>query len=145
MITKKNFFLDPITIKTIDTIRVTYFVVFILSFALTEIGRKLYRPFIYKNNIEDFGIADSVGNWGGILAQIFFGLAIINSTKKKGLRLITLYIIGYMFYEIVQPYLPRGVFDWQDIYGTIIGGIFGLLLFILIHKITKQNKVFHRF
>ena len=145
MISKSNFFLDPEKIRTIDTHRVTYFVVFILSFILTEFGRYVYRPFIYKQNINDFGIADSVGNWGGIVAQIFFGLAIINSTMRKGVRLILLYVFGYILYEIVQPYLPRGVFDWKDIYGTLIGGMIGLLLFLLTHKVIKQNKVFHRF
>ena len=29
---------------------------FMLSFGITEIGRFIYRPFIYENNINDFGI-----------------------------------------------------------------------------------------
>ena len=83
-----NFFLDKNNFLTIDTFRIYYSCLFILSFTLTEIGRYIYRPFIYNNHINDFGIADSIGNSGGILAQIFFGLMIINPSKKKGIRLI---------------------------------------------------------
>jgi glycopeptide antibiotics resistance protein len=117
----------------------------LISFGLTAIGRNIYRPFIYENNINDYGIADSMGNLGGIIVQIFFGLALINSTKKKGLRIISFFILGYILYEIAQLCLPKGVFDWKDIYGTIIGGVIGWLLFLLVHKVIKRNKIIHRF
>jgi hypothetical protein len=145
MKSKNNFFLDIENIKRLDTFRIIYFVMFMLSFGITEIGRYIYRPFIYENNINDFGIADSMGNLGGIMVQIFFGLTVFNSSNKKGLRLISFFIIGYILYEIAQPFLPKGVFDWKDIYGTIIGGLIGLLLFHLIHKVVKQNKIIYRF
>jgi len=145
MKSQNNFFLDIEKLKTIDTYRITYFVAFLISFGLTEIGRYIYRPFIYKNKIDDFGIADSMGNSGGIIVQIFFALAIINSTKKKGLRLIAFMVIGYVLYEIAQPFLPKGVFDIKDIYGTFIGGIIALILFLLIQTGIKQNKIFYKF
>lgn len=145
MKSQNNFFFDKEKIRTIDKIRIIYFVTFLISFGLTEIGRYIYRPFIYENNINDFGIADSMGNLGGIIVQIFFGLFLINSTKKKGFRIISVFVIGYILYEIIQPILPKGVFDWKDVYGTIIGGVVGLLLFLLIHKVIKQNKIYHRF
>jgi len=139
---KSNFFLDEKKIRTIDTYRIIYFVIFLISFGLTEIGRYMYRPFIYENNINDYGIADSMGNSGGIIVQLFFGLLIFNSSKIKGLRLISFFIIGYILYEIAQLFLPKGVFDWKDIYGTIIGGLIGFLVFLLIHKVIKKNKNF---
>lgn len=145
MKSQNNFFLDKEKIRTIDTIRIIYFVIFLISFGLTEIGRYIYRPFIYENNLSDFGLADSMGNLGGIIVQIFFGLALINSTKKKGLRIISFFVIGYILYEVIQPILPKGVFDWKDIYGTIIGGLIGMLMFLLIHKIIRPNKIIIRF
>lgn len=140
-----NFFVDKENFRRLDTFRIFYFLIFIFSFAITEMGRFIYRPFIYENGINDYGIADSMGNLGGIIVQIFFGLALINSSKKKGLRLICFFIIGYIIYEIVQPFLPKGVFDWKDIYGTIIGGIIGLLLFLSIRKVIKRNVIIYRF
>ena len=102
-----NFFLDKEKLRTIDTLRITYFVIFLFSFGLTELGRFVYRPFIYENNINDFGIADSKGNLGGIIVQIFFGLALVNSTKKKGLRLIGFFMIGYIRGKIGgKPVVP---------------------------------------
>jgi len=145
MKSQNNFFLDNESIRRIDIIRITYFVMFLFSFGLTEIGRYIYRPFIYENNINDYGIADSMGNLGGIIVQLFFGLTLLNPTKKKGFRLISFFIIGFIVYEIAQPFLPKGIFDWKDIYGTIIGGLIGLLLFLLIHKIVKQNKIIYKF
>ena len=142
---KSNFFLDEKKIRTIDTYRIIYFVAFLISFGITEIGRYIYRPIIYENNISDYGIADSMGNSGGIIVQLFFGLLIFNSSKIKGLRLISFFIIGYILYEIAQLFLPKGVFDWKDIYGTIIGGLIGFLVFLLIHKVIKKNKTIYRF
>jgi len=139
-----NFFTDKASIKTIDSKRIIYFVIAVLFFFLTEIGRKIYRPFIYSNNIDDYGIADSIGNSGGIIVQIFFMLAILNSPRKKVFRVIGFVVIGYILYEILQPYLPRGVFDWKDIYGTLIGGVISLFVLFFIKKIVK-NKVIYEF
>jgi hypothetical protein len=139
-----NFFTNKTSIKTIDSKRIIYCVIAVIFFFLTEIGRKIYRPFIYSNNIDDYGIADSIGNSGGIIVQIFFMLAILNSPGKKVFRVIGFIVIGYILYEILQPYLPRGVFDWKDIYGTLIGGIISLFVLIILKKIVK-NKVIYVF
>ena len=141
----KNFFLDKEKLRTIDTLRIIYLAIFLFSFGLTELGRYVYRPYIYENNINDFGIADSMGNLGGIIVQIFFGLALINSTKKKGIRLIAFFIIGYIVYEVLQPILPKRVFDWQDVFGTMIGGLIALSIFLLLHKVVRKNQILNRF
>ncbi|MGB5462830.1 MAG: hypothetical protein WBM92_05650 [Aureibaculum sp.] len=139
-----NFFTDKASIKTIDSKRIIYFLIAVLFFFLTEIGRNIYRPYIYTNNIDDYGIADSIGNSGGIIVQIFFMLAILNSPRKKVFRVIGFVVIGYIIYEILQPYLPRGVFDWKDIYGTLIGGVISLFILFILKKIVK-NKVIYEF
>ena len=140
-----NWVFDKQQFETIDLKRIVYFATSLLSFLLTEAGRFIYRPYIYENNINDFGIADSVGNWGGIVVQIFCGLAILNSTYIKGLRLIGFFVTGYILYEIIQPILPKGTFDWLDIYGTLIGGVIGLIIYMFIHLRLKENKVFYTF
>ena len=142
---KDNFFIDKEKLRTIDTVRIIYFFTFLFSFILTKFGQTTYRSYIYENKIEDFGIADSIGNSGGILVQIFFGLAILNPSRKKGLRLIVFFILGYILYEFAQLILPKGVFDWQDIYGTLIGGVVGIFVFLLIHWMVKRNKTIMKF
>jgi glycopeptide antibiotics resistance protein len=137
----KNFFTDKDSIRTIDTKRIVYLITAVLSFFGTEFGRFVYRPYIYENNINDFGLADSIGNWGGIVVQIFFGLALLNPPFNKGFRLIGLFVIGYIMYEILQPVLPKGTFDWLDVYGTLIGGAIGLLLYLIFHALIRQNNI----
>ena len=139
-----NFFTDKISIKTVDRKRIIYLVITVTFFLLTEIGRNIYRPFIYSNSIEDYGIADSIGNLGGIIVQIFFSLTILNSPKKQGFRVIGFIVIGYIIYEILQLYLPRGVFDWKDIYGTVLGGIISILIWLTIN-IFVNNKLIYKF
>lgn len=139
----KNFFTDDDAIKTIDRFRIVYFVVTVLAFFITEAGRKIYRPFIYENGINDYGIADSIGNSGGIIVQIFLMLAVLNSPPKKVFNVIGFVTTGYVIYEILQPFLPRGVFDWKDIYGTLIGGVICILIWFCMNRIVK-NKVIYK-
>lgn len=140
----RNFFTDRDSVRTIDSRRIQYLVVAIVFFIITETGRFVYRPFIYSNKLNDFGLADSIGNLGGIIVQIFFMLFVLNSPLNKGIRIIGFLVIGYIVYEIAQPYLPRGVFDWNDVYGTVIGGAIALLLLRGIHAL-KNNKLIHKF
>jgi hypothetical protein len=88
--------------------------------------------------MNDFGLADSIGNLGGILVQTFIGMTLLNPSRKQGLRLILLFIVGYIVYEILQPFLPRGTFDWMDIYGTLLGGGFGTLIFLGLHWLRNR-------
>ncbi len=137
-----NFFTDEDAIKKIDLYRIIYFIVAMMAFFVTEIGRYIYRPFIYKNGINDYGIADSIGNLGGIIVQIFLMLAILNSQNKKVLNVIGFVTIGYVIYEILQPYLPKGVFDLKDIYGSLIGGGISVLIWFIISKIVKNKDIY---
>ena len=41
------------------------------------VGRPIYRPYIYNNKINDFHIADTLGNTFGALPTIFFLIAIL--------------------------------------------------------------------
>jgi hypothetical protein len=43
---------------TLSRLRLINAPVAVLAFALTEIGRDIYRPDIYGHNVNDFGIAD---------------------------------------------------------------------------------------
>ena len=145
MAKSNNFFTDKEQFKTIDTYRIIYFITAGFWFVVTETGRFVYRPFIYDNNINDFGIADSIGNSGGIIVQIYFMLTVLNSQGRKVFRVIAFLTFGYILYEVFQLYLPRGVFDWLDIYGTLAGGVIALLFYLFLAKIIKNNKVYHKF
>jgi hypothetical protein len=70
----------------------------------------------------------------------FFGLRIFNPVFRKGLRCIIFFVPGYILYKFTQPYFPKGTFDWKDVYGTLIGALFALINFALIHIFRKSQK-----
>jgi hypothetical protein len=112
--------------------RISFFVVFILMFVITEIGRRIYRPYIYANDIFDFWIADTIGNLTGTITIIFFDFAIINPVHKIG-RLALLFItFGLIIYELAQYFSPRSILDWRDIIATLIAGVISLGIYELL-------------
>ena len=76
------------------------------------------------------------------MVQIFFMLAVFNSPKEKGIRLVGFLVLGYIVYEVAQPYMPKGVFDWKDVYGTIIGGVISIGIFYFIQIVIKNRELF---
>ena len=132
------YFADRERLYKFSRMRVVYFCVFVAAYFVTEFGRYIYRPFIYQYGFFDFGIADSIGNLTGIIAQIYFTLAIFNSDRLKGIRIIVFSIAGFIVYEFVQPLMPKGVFDIKDIGGTVIGGICAAVIFLTLQKFRNS-------
>ena len=127
--------IDRDRIFKIDRKRIIFFGIFISMFIITEIGRKIYRPYIYANDIFDYWIADTIGNFTGTIAIIYFDLAGVNPYYKKGRWFILLITSGLIVYEIVQYFLPgRNTFDWRDIIATIMAGVISFGLYELIYK-----------
>jgi hypothetical protein len=67
--------IDKKRVFVIDNKRIVFFLTFVFMFLITEIGRKIYRPFIYSNDIFDYWIADTIGNFTGTIAIVFFDFA----------------------------------------------------------------------
>lgn len=130
----ENYFFSKERFTRLSSIRLAYFLLFVFFFLLTETGREIYRPFIYGNQINDFGLADVVGNLLGTVAIIFFNLTIAHATRMQSVRIVIFVTAGVMIYELLQPVLPRGVLDWKDVWSTPIAGIFALLLVSLVWR-----------
>jgi len=109
------------------------------AFGFTELGRYVYRPYVYRNGLNDLGLADSIGNLGGICVQVFLGLAILNTTRIQSYRLATFFALGYVLYEFVQPYLPKGVFDWKDILATVVGYGVSVMLISVVWRLVESS------
>ena len=119
-------------------LRGIYFISFALFFALTEIGRTKYRPYIYENGINDFGFADVIGNLLGTIVIVFFLLGVYHATPKQGMRIVPFVTVGVTIYELLQPVLPRGVLDWKDVVSTIVAGLISMLILLPIWRLVHD-------
>jgi len=117
-----------------------YLVMFLISFVIAEIGREIYRPYIYENNIDDFGFADTIGNTFGTIAIIFFIFAIVMQKNfRKEIYFIPALVASLILYEIYQGFIPGYYFDWKDVIATIIAGIISYLIFRLVNRNSSEN------
>lgn len=144
----KDLQIDSKRIFEIDKRRIVLFILFLLMFVVTEAGRKIYRPYIYSNDIFDFWIADTIGNFTGTMAIIFFDIAIINAKFWQGRVFLMIITLGLIVYELIQYILPgTNTCDWRDIIATLLAGLISWGIYELIHKkfpeeeLTPHNRV----
>jgi hypothetical protein len=102
------------------------------------IGRPIYRPYIYTNKINDFHIADTLGNTLGTLPTIFFLIAIFSNDTTKGNYLIKLGTFSVVVFELAHPLLGKPIDIW-DIFATILTGFISYLIYNIIFK-DRQVK-----
>ena len=132
--------IDPRRLFIFDAKRGTFLVLFAGMFVITEIGRHIYRPYIYAHDIFDFWIADTIGNFTGTIAIIFFELGILNPDLRSGKRIILLITAGLIVYEVIQYFLPgTNTCDWRDIVATITAGGISLVIFNNIMKAPAEK------
>lgn len=105
------------------------------------VGRPYYRPYIYRHNIYDFHIADTLGNSLGTIAAIFIPIAILTNDKTHGYSLIKLITIVVVIYEIVQPVLGRPIDFWDIIATMLSGGISYVIFKWLFRKAEETAKI----
>jgi hypothetical protein len=106
----------------------------VTSFALTEVGRDVYRPYVYSHNVHDFGIADTMGNHLGTVTIIFFTLAVSHANRRDGLVMMAVVVPGLVLCEFAQELMWDSTFDWRDIVATLIGGAISLLTYLAVHR-----------
>ena len=103
-------------------------------------GRPIYRPYIYNNKINDFHIADTLGNTFGTLPTIFFLIAILSNDTTKGNYLIKLGTFSVFVFELAHPFLGKPIDIW-DIIATILTG---LVSYLIYNRIFKERLNEHK-
>lgn len=106
----------------------------------------IYRPYIYANNINDFGIADTIGSFVAVLGFCFFVWGIkeySNKEKNKQIIIATLiYSFGWELFGYLGIYVT---YDKKDIIAALISGLITFLIKEIIdRKNQKLNKKIRR-
>jgi hypothetical protein len=100
------------------------------------VARPYYRPYIYRNNINDFHLADTIGNSLGTIATIFLFLFLFGGEKKRDHFLIKTVTLSLVVYELAHPLLGKSIDPW-DIAATLVTGV---CCFVLHWSVHRRNE-----
>jgi hypothetical protein len=111
-----------------------YFLIFIIASTLIN---TFYRPYIYSNNIYDYGFAD-IGNNLFFIPGIYFMTLVLWKKPIFGyIKDIYFHLFILIFLEILSNYIRFiGTFDIRDILALFAGA--GLTFFITL-KLNLSN------
>ena len=106
---------------------------------LTSIGDTIYRQWIYSNNYFDFGLANYLPSITGTITAIFILCGFSKSFPENIIKSACGVVMGCALYEILQPMLHTGIFDWQDLAAVIVTGSVIVLAFKALLKIQENS------
>jgi hypothetical protein len=122
--------------------RILHMIVGISALLLYETARKYYRPFIYSNEINDFHVADTLGNSLGTVAAVFVFASLLGRQRGQDHFLIRTVTISVLVYEVAHPLLGKPVDPW-DMAATMITWFFCEGIYQLLRnrnwKITSES------
>lgn len=116
-------------------IKLKVFILWLLFLVLTMWIGNTYRPYIYSNHINDYGLAD-VG---------YNPIAVVNMTLLRWLgvcrfsrnKVLDIFIntIAYLFFELTSYFIPLfGVFDIKDALALIFSCLLSVGMMYVIDK-----------
>jgi uncharacterized protein (DUF2164 family) len=100
---------------------------------LYEFVRATYRPYIYSQGINDFHIADTIGNSLGTVATIFVFTSLLGKDLAQDYFMIRTVTISVAVYELAHPLLGKPIDPW-DLATTIVTGVICEFLYRLIYR-----------
>ncbi len=107
------------------------------------LGRPIYRPYIYANHINDFHIADTLGNTLGTVTTVFVAIAVFSKDRASGLFILKMATLGVVLFELLHPLLGKPTDVW-DVAATLLTGalcyaVFGLISTRTIPKSPRNS------
>ena len=113
-------------------------ILIIIGFILSSI----YRPYVYSNNINDFGIAD-IGNNVIFIPAVYFLTILINKKPIFGIfKDIIFHTSALMIVEILSYFIKGiGTFDYKDLFGLLIGA--GITIIVMRNRtknLTQEKR-----
>jgi hypothetical protein len=103
----------------------------ISAWFLTEMGRSFYRPYVYANDIDDWVVADTIGNSLGTVTAIFMILTMAGRGNRNDWWLISLVLSGLLGYELLNL-TGHHAFDLNDVLATVVFGCLSVVAYAVI-------------
>lgn len=103
----------------------------ISAYFLTEMGRSFYRPYIYAHDIDDWVVADTLGNSLGTVTAIFMIITMAGRGTHWDWRLVGMVVFGLLGYELLNLTGHHG-FDTNDFVATLIFGTISAIVYMLV-------------
>jgi hypothetical protein len=107
------------------------------------LARPIYRPYIYRNNINDFHLADTIGNSLGTIAAVFVVIGFIGQGRTQNIFLIKTITISVALYELAHPLLGKAIDPW-DLVATLLTGGLCLMLYRFLSSTLDKAQVTDR-
>lgn len=119
--------------------RIRFLICTIILLAFGYALNSHYRPFIYENNINDFGLAD-IGNNLIFVPCSYFLILLFNKKPIYGVYKDVIFYFAFLtFIEVMSSILRMlGTFDAKDVIGLAIGSFLTIIL-IKLNKIDQKN------
>ena len=112
----------------------------IVAFSITELGRSFYRPYIYANKIDDYFLADTIGNSFGTVTAIFMILTLSGKGTSKDWNIVFIIIAGLIIYEFLNL-TGKTAIDVNDIIATVVFGTISVLIYFFLLKKYGENLI----
>lgn len=112
--------------------RIVFFAIGFSAVCIYEfLARPIYRPYIYRNQINDFHLADTIGNTLGTVATIFVFLGVFGQNRANNVSFIKIITISVALYELAHPLLGKPIDGW-DFAATLLTGGLCLLVYMRV-------------
>jgi len=120
--------------ESMSKIRIAFFIIGVVFLVLTHIGDTYYRDWVYSNQVSDFGLANYLPSITGTITAIFLLIGLSKESFIKAPASAFGVMVGCVIYEVMQPTLGTGVFDWQDLIAVVITGCIVVFLLNLLNN-----------
>lgn len=124
--------------ESMSNIRIVFIITGVVFLVLTHIGDTYYRDWVYTNQIADFGLANYLPSITGTITAIFLLIGLSKESFTKAPASAFWVMVGCVMYEVMQPTLGTGVFDWQDLVAVVVTGC------IVVFTLKKSNNGYKR-
>lgn len=104
-----------------------------------------YREFIYRNDINDYGLADVGYNLFAVALLMLLSWIKRSSLTKNELFDVILFYLGYLLYELLSYWFPVfGTFDFKDIIALTVSFLISLILLFKYRPKFNERKHIHK-